>query len=103
MRIKELRNFEKKSSEDIANLLGITVQAYYKYENGKAEPSIDNLIKLANYYNVSIDYLVGRDFNNEFGYMSEEEQGLVREFRKLNKLNKVRIIAQLAGLLLGQE
>lgn len=103
MRIKELRNFEKKSSEDIANLLGITVQAYYKYENGKAEPSIDNLIKLANYYNVSIDYLVGRDFNNEFGYMSEEEQGLVREFRKLNKLNKVRIISQLAGLLLGQE
>lgn len=103
MRLKELRVSENKTQKDVANFLHMTQAGYQNYESGETEPNIDNLIKLADYFNVSLDYLVGRDFKNEFGYMSEEEQGLVREFRKLNKLNKVRIIAQLAGLLLGQE
>ena len=103
MRIRELRKSEQKTQEEIAKMLNIATSTYGSYELGANEPNIETLIKLANYYGVSLDYLVGRDFNNEFGYMSEEEQGLVREFRKLNKLNRVRIIAQLAGLLLGQE
>lgn len=103
MRLKELRISENKTQSEIAKEINITQFTYSNYENGKTEPTVEILCQLANYYGVSLDYLVGRDFNNEFGYMSEEEQGLVREFRKLNKLNKVRIIAQLAGLLLGQE
>lgn len=103
MRLKELRISENKTQSEIAKEINITQFTYSNYENGKTEPTVEILCQLANYYGVSLDYLVGRDFNNEFGYMSEEEQGLVREFRKLNKLNKVRIISQLAGLLLGQE
>lgn len=102
MKLKELRNSEQKSSEELAKLLDISIQAYYKYENGKAEPNIQNLIKLADFYNVTLDYLVGRPFNNEFGYMSSEEKMLVNKFRQLNTYNQAKIIGEVSGMLIAQ-
>ncbi len=45
----------------VANHLGIAQPSYSRYENGSAEPSIDTPIKLANLFDVSIDYLTGRE------------------------------------------
>ena len=58
-RIKDLREDNDKLQKDIANLLGISQQYYSEYENGKRTIPIQHLIKLANYYNTSIDYIVG--------------------------------------------
>ena len=58
-RIKDLREDHDKYQKDIANLLGISQQYYSEYENGKRTIPIQHLITLANYYNTSIDYLVG--------------------------------------------
>ncbi len=58
-RIKDLREDNDKYQKDIANLLGISQQYYSEYENGKRTIPIQHLITLANYYNTSIDYLVG--------------------------------------------
>ncbi len=44
----------------MAEHLGITTRAYQMYENGTNGPGVDNLIKLADYFDVSLDYLVGR-------------------------------------------
>ena len=49
--------------KDIAKFLDITVRQYQRYESGQQEPNIDSLIKLADYFNVSLDYLVGRSDN----------------------------------------
>ena len=49
--------------KDIAKFLDITVRQYQRYESGQQEPHIDSLIKLADYFNVSLDYLVGRSDN----------------------------------------
>ena len=46
-------------SVELANYLGCTVQAVNQYKNGTAFPKVENLIKIAEYYGVSLDYLVG--------------------------------------------
>lgn len=58
-RIRDLREDNDKLQKDIANLLGISQQYYSEYENGKRPIPIQHLIKLAQFYNTSIDYIVG--------------------------------------------
>jgi transcriptional regulator with XRE-family HTH domain len=58
-RLKDLREDAEKTQSDIANLLSTTQQQYYKYENGLRELPMHHFITLANYYNVSLDYLAG--------------------------------------------
>ena len=45
----------------VAENLGVSVQAYQKYEYGDADPTIDTLLKLADFYGVSVYYLLGRE------------------------------------------
>lgn len=102
MRLKEIRLQEKKDVKEVASFLGISEQAYYKYENLKSQPSIENLKKLADYFNISIDYLVGRNFNNEFGYITEKDKDALRLFLGLTEQNKLKASAFIAGLLATQ-
>ena len=59
-KLKELRNKYKFTQKEVARKLGIKYQSYQAYELGKTVPNFDNLIKLADLYDVSLDYLVGR-------------------------------------------
>ena len=45
----------------LAKELNISADSIYNWENGRSEPSIDDLINIAIYFNVSIDFLVGKD------------------------------------------
>ncbi|HIZ16177.1 MAG TPA: helix-turn-helix domain-containing protein [Firmicutes bacterium] len=60
LRLKELRKAKKLKQSDIANILGITTRNYQDYEYGKIDPPTSKMIILADYFNVSIDFLVGR-------------------------------------------
>lgn len=64
MEMKEILKLERKkrklTQEQLAKELKISRAAYSMYEIGTNVPPIDVLIRMANYYNVSIDYLVGR-------------------------------------------
>ena len=64
-RIKDLRIDHDLYQKQIANLLKITRQQYCLYESGKRDIPIDLLIKLADFYNVSIDYMVERTKNKK--------------------------------------
>lgn len=59
--LKKLRNEHGYSQKALADLLGITQQAIYKYENLSVEPDIQTLIGLADIFNVTVDYLIGRE------------------------------------------
>jgi len=59
-RLKECRGKKNVTQREVAEFLGITVPAYQRYELGLREPSISTLNKLADYYDVSVDYLLGR-------------------------------------------
>ena len=79
--LKDLRkNYKdaKLNQADVANIIGVSVQAYQKYEYGTAEPTFDAISKLADFYNVSVDYLLGRETNKQIDYIQQlaDEKGL---------------------------
>lgn len=57
--LEDLRIDNDKTQADIANYLGCQREVYRRYEKGTRQIPIDFLIKLADFYHVSIDYLVG--------------------------------------------
>lgn len=59
-RLKKVREEKNVSREQAAKALGITYSALSKYETNKREPDFELLDKMANYYDVSVDYLLGR-------------------------------------------
>lgn len=58
--IKKLRESRRIYQREIAEALGVTTRAYQFYESGRSEPNIKTLIAIADYYHVSVDYLLGR-------------------------------------------
>lgn len=60
MRLRDLREDNDLTQSQIASVLNIRQNTYSQYENGKRQMPLELLWKLADYYNTSIDYLVGR-------------------------------------------
>ncbi|HCY51690.1 MAG TPA: XRE family transcriptional regulator [Clostridiales bacterium] len=58
--IKNLRQSSKFTQKEVADKLGITYQSYQAYERGKALPSLPVFISIAEVYDVSLDYLIGK-------------------------------------------
>lgn len=62
--LKNLKNLRKElglTQKEIADILHISQQTYSDYENCKTEPTGETLIAIANYYEVTVDELLGRD------------------------------------------
>lgn len=59
-RLRELREKQKKSRLRVSQLCGLPDGAIRKYERGEASPNIESLVAIADYFHVSIDYLLGR-------------------------------------------
>ncbi len=64
MRLKDLREDRDIKQKELAELLNIKQNTYSQYENGKREIPVEMLWKLADFYEVSIDYLIGRTDNS---------------------------------------
>lgn len=62
-RIIALKNEKHVLQKEIAAAIGITVRNYQRYEKGEQQPTLPVLVSLADYFNVSLDYLVGRSDN----------------------------------------
>lgn len=60
-RLAELRADHDIKQVELAAYLNITQATYSDYENGKINIPVESLVKLADYYHVSLDYLVGRE------------------------------------------
>ena len=65
-RIKDLREDSDISQKQLADVLGISQRAYSHYENGTRKIPLDIMLSLADYYNCSTDYLLGRTKKKEF-------------------------------------
>ena len=59
--LKRLREAKGLFQKDVASAIGVDRTTYVKYERGDSEPSFQILEKLADFFNVSVDYLLGRD------------------------------------------
>jgi transcriptional regulator with XRE-family HTH domain len=80
-RLKQLRG--KKVQQDIADKLGISRSRYSHYENEHVQPDIELLQKMADLFEVSVDYLLGRD----------------SAFERLNKKDKNEVDIRLDSIL----
>lgn len=83
--LRYLRTREKLTQKEIAEKLGIVHQTYSGYETGNHEPSIEILLKLADFYNISMDFITGR-------YLlcwGEEVEEAVEEFIDIDRLLKI--------------
>ncbi len=60
-RLRKLRMKHKFTQQKTADILGVTMSSYQKYEQNERFPSYETLIKIADIFDVSTDYLLGRD------------------------------------------
>jgi len=90
-KLKILRTENNISQVELAKKLSLSKNSINAYEKGRAEASIDTLIKIADIFNVSIDYLVGRE--DDFGIVHSSapnyaltalESEMLSHFRKLD-------------------
>ncbi|MDO3660461.1 MULTISPECIES: helix-turn-helix domain-containing protein [Bacillus] len=58
-RLKKLRDEKKMNQQEVADNLGIARTTYASYEQGKREPDHETLVKIANFFEVTVDYLLG--------------------------------------------
>ena len=89
--LKKLRTAKKISQQHLASILGISQQSINKYENHNVEPDVSILIAIAEYFDTTIDYLVGKNDNPDLleSDFSEHEKKLITQYRKLNDSEKV--------------
>ncbi|MGY4795561.1 helix-turn-helix domain-containing protein [Lysinibacillus fusiformis] len=86
IRLKALRTQQRKTQQEMADLLGITRQGYAKYENNLGEPDNSTLAKLADYFEVSTDYLLGRT-DNPANTQQEKDEAAFHAFANDPELN----------------
>ncbi len=98
-KIKELRKEEGKTQREIAAAIGVSAQVFRNYEIGRNQPSIEMLIKIADYFLVSVDYLIGRSddlgiisFRAEEETLTEGERKILHRYRKLDESRKESLI-----------
>ncbi len=60
-RLRQLRERKKVSRKVLSELCGLNSDAVRRYECEEAEPTLHSLVAIAEYFEVSVDYLVGRD------------------------------------------
>ena len=90
---RSLRKFRadyRLSQTDVARTLDIAPQAYFRYESDKVVPSVDVIMKLADAYGVSTDYLLGRsDIPNPMNF---DEREVKEAFAAREELRQLRSI-----------
>lgn len=94
--IKKLRNEKGLTQMNLAELMGIDQTTVSKWELGKATPDTPILIRLAEFFDVSTDYLLGLsnyyypDFIKSENKYSDEELQLLEDFRSLPRQEKAQ-------------
>ena len=100
-KLKSLRN--NKSQIAVSKEIGIPYARYNKYETTNTFPDIETLIKIADYYGCSLDYLVEhKSSKQDFGYLTEEQVQVVKIIKSLNQINIIKVISYSLGLLENQ-
>lgn len=103
-----LRKQKHITLQEMAKSLNTSHQVLQRYETGKHEPDLAMLTKLADYFGVSVDYLIGRKgasaapFGSAVSQLTEEESELLRNYRRVSE-NSKRNIFSLAEVLANAE
>ena len=106
--LKTLRKKHNLSQQKLADILHISQQSVYKYENDITAPVIETLKDMADFFNTSIDYLLGyTDIPHKIEPVSEydlnpDEAALIDQYRLLNERHKSIVRQVVEGYLLPE-
>lgn len=94
-KLKELRTRDNLSQAKFAREIGFSQSAIASWENETREPGINALIKIAQYFNTSVDYLIGFPITKRQKEkpvpLPQDEQDLLETYRKLDTQNKMHV------------
>ncbi|MCL2108193.1 MAG: helix-turn-helix domain-containing protein [Oscillospiraceae bacterium] len=93
-KLRELREFHGLRQDEVAQVLNITRAAYSAYEINKRQMSHEALCILADFYHVTVDFILGRSNKNLFLF-SENEQKFIEKFRTLDEHGKCVVLTLL--------
>lgn len=96
-RLKSLRNSRKISQKDFAQALKVSQQTVAGWESGRTEPSNTALKDIADYFNVTTDYLLGRE-TIKAPALSDEQTTVLKGFDSLNSAGRNLLVAVLNSL-----
>lgn len=103
MNIKNLRKQINKTQEEVAKDLQLQKQTFQNYELGKREPDIETLKKIADYFDVSLDFLCDRPRPYDLpSTATKDQKEAINIILQLNTINTIKAISYCAGLLAGQ-
>ena len=88
-KLRQIRKSKNLTQQDVANYLKFSRSTYNSYEQEVCEPSWFTLYKLADFYNISLDTLVGRDFAE---IKDSNDQEILEVFRKLDISGKAKVL-----------
>lgn len=95
IKLKNLRVKNGVTQRQLAEAVGVSQQSINKYENHDIEPDINTLVAIADFFQTTVDYLVGRtDFSDEPIYelnLTGEELMLINNYRALSAKEKESI------------
>lgn len=77
-RIRAIRKEQKLTQREFADIFGISQSSYSAYENGSTIPTVEFLIKVAQKYNISMDYLTGLSISKK-GMQADEDNKLLQK------------------------
>ncbi len=105
--LKDLRTSISKSQKEIAELGGFSQGLYTKWENDMSLPSAENLTKLAECFECSVDYILGRESEDGMiilggSNLNESERTIISAYRKLSAKNQTLALGYLIGLFESQ-
>ena len=119
LNLLQLRNQKELSQEQVAQIIGVSKQAYGHYEREERELGYGMLCKLADYYGVTVDYLIGHDSNavmnrpdsaiaenfiREFGELFSDDtfQSYARLYKLMDARQRIFVLGMIVGWLKDQ-
>ncbi|MBQ9782679.1 MAG: helix-turn-helix transcriptional regulator [Clostridia bacterium] len=104
MLLKFLRNEKGVTQNDVANAIGVARYTYAKWEQGRAEPCILDIIKLLNYFDCTFEDLVGETNNTNIESstktkLNEKQIKLLSSFNLLSEDDQNKVLGYVSALL----
>lgn len=104
MKLKELRNIKNLTLKELSNNVGLSPQVLSRYELGQTEPDFSTLIKLADFFGVTVDYLLGRENKNlierpPYEITDKQTLDIMKLCKVMTEIQKAQVLGYVVALL----
>lgn len=100
--LRILRAEAKMTQKQLAEAIGVSQQSINKYENHNIEPDIETLIRIADHFDTSVDYLIGHKVSEQNTTQTDmlqiDERRLLSNYRSLTKTQKQALLQLTAAI-----